>query len=56
MTLQDRSLDPVPLFGTGLIHQLLGPSAGWPSDMQRAVKPAVTGQTSGRTNTGARKT
>ena len=39
MTLQDRGLDPVPIFGTGLIHQLLGPSAGWPPDVQRAVKP-----------------
>jgi hypothetical protein len=39
MTLQDRGLDPVPIFGTGLIHQLLGPSAGWSPDVQRAVKP-----------------
>ena len=51
MTLQDRSLDPL-LFGTGLIHQLLGSSAGSPFDMQRVVKPALTGQNSGRANTG----
>jgi hypothetical protein len=39
MTLQSRGLDPVPIFGTGLIHQLLGSSESWPTGAQFAVKP-----------------
>jgi hypothetical protein len=39
MTLQSRGLNPVPIFGTGLIHQLLGSSESWPTGAQLAVKP-----------------